>query len=163
MTAIFTALLSAAAAFIGSWLAAYFALNRFYHERIWERRAAAYTAVFEAIYDQTKWHSTHIDATMEGRKIPNDEAAKLSADAIAALRAMARRVDAETWLVSDKFRERVQDLVHSLSKERDDTNDWREFLEGRRNALQSAGRDLRDIARRELRVPPDRIVWRPWD
>jgi hypothetical protein len=154
MAAIITALLSAIAAFIGSWLAARFALDRFYHERIWERRAAAYTAVFDALHDQVKWYSTHLHASKGGREISDDEASKLSAESMAAQSALKRRIDSETWLVSDEFLLRIAKMVEDLGKRQ---KDWPTHLEVGESALESAIEDLRDIARRELRVPPDRI------
>jgi hypothetical protein len=154
MAAIITALLSAIAAFIGSWLAARFALDRFYHERIWERRAAAYTAVFDALHDQAKWYSAHLQASMHGREISDDEASKLSAESMAAKSALKRRIFSETWLVSDEFLRRIAKMVDDLGERQ---GDWPSHLEAGENAVESAIEDLRNIARRELRVPTDRI------
>jgi hypothetical protein len=161
MTAILTALLSAAAAFIGSWLAARFALDRFYHERIWERRAAAYTAIFDALHDQQNWYAA-ADAMMDGRKQSAEEKAKVSADADAAEAAMMRRIDSEIWLVSDQFLDRLAKLLQELKDppglEEKRKEDAQSHLKACDSAFFAAIGDLRKIAREELRVPPDRII-----
>jgi hypothetical protein len=154
MMAITTAVLSAIAAFVGSWLAARFALDRFRHEKIWERRAAAYTAVFDALHDQAKWFATHADALERGRDIPDDEREKLAKEALEAAAAIRRRVDAETWLVSDAFLERIAKLADDLKVRFDD---WPSYVEEGEIAIEAAIDDLRKIARRELRIPPDII------
>jgi len=48
------------ASFFGAWLAARFALYRFYREKVWERKIAAYTAIFEALHDMGRWYEAHI-------------------------------------------------------------------------------------------------------
>jgi hypothetical protein len=153
-TAIVTALLSAIAAFVGSWLAARFALDRFRHEKIWERRAAAYTAMFEALHEQENWYTTHLRAEMVGRELKDDEKDKLSAESNAAEAALKRRLDAETWLVSDEFTKRLKRLFKDLER-RSET--WIDHLENGEVAIENALRDLRIIARRELGVPPDKL------
>jgi hypothetical protein len=71
MTAVLTPLLAATAAFIGSWLAARFALSRFYRERIWERRAAAYTSIFESVHEYVRWVDERIaEKPKAGRGLP---------------------------------------------------------------------------------------------
>jgi len=134
-TAIITAILSAAASFVGAWLAARFALDRFRHEEIWERRAAAYTLVFEALHD--------MQVTIEEAG-PSEDNPKTLEDAIAAL---TRRVDSEAWLVSSEFRDRlVQEAAHTWDL---NEGDWRErFL----RSLSFAINDLRSIAKKDLSV-----------
>jgi hypothetical protein len=154
VTAILTALLSAGAAFVGAWLAARFALDRFYHERIWERRAAAYTAVFEALHDQAKWYGVHIRAMIKGREIPIDEAAKLSNEYMKASSDLQRRIVSETWLISDRFRERIEKMIEDLNERQED---WPTHLEKGQETLESAEEDLRTIARDELAVPSDKL------
>ena len=154
MTAIITALLSAAAAFIGSWFAAKFALDRFRNEKLWERRAAAYTAVFDALHDQAKWLAAHADAMENSATIPREEKEKLANEALAAAATIRRRIDSETWLVSDAFIERVAKLASDLRVE---AEDWPAYVEQGERAVETAIDDLRKIARRELRVPSDII------
>jgi hypothetical protein len=152
MTAILTALLSAAAAFIGSWLAARFALGRFYSERIWERRAAAYTAVFEALHNHSNWFNYHIDAMKHARETSIEEVARLTAEYRKAAFELRRRIDSETWLVSDQFRQRVEKLVTELEEHQDE---WIKHVAVGHVALETATDDLRQIARDELNVPHD--------
>jgi hypothetical protein len=69
--------ITALASFGGAWVAAQFALNTFYHQKIWERRADAYSAIFEALHDMSAWYDTHISAEMRKHEIPDDEERKL--------------------------------------------------------------------------------------
>jgi hypothetical protein len=55
-------LLTLIASFAGTWFAAHFALRRFYREKVWERKTAAYTAIFEALYDMSLWFETQFNA-----------------------------------------------------------------------------------------------------
>jgi hypothetical protein len=66
--------LTIAASFLGAWLAAHFALASFYRERIWERKAATYSAIFEALsvinrwYDKTTMLSSSIENCLPKQK-----------------------------------------------------------------------------------------------
>ena len=92
-------LLSAVASFVGAWLAANFALRRFYKERIWERKAAAYSAIFEALHIIEQWYDKHYDAYFEQRELPDEVTKKLRTNADAAEEDLERRLAAETWLI----------------------------------------------------------------
>ena len=49
---VWSIILSALASFAGAWLASKWALSSFYKQKVWERKLAAYTAIFEALLDQ---------------------------------------------------------------------------------------------------------------
>lgn len=55
----FTLLTACITAPLAAGLTARFALHRFYAEKQWERKVAAYTAIFDALHDITKWFSEH--------------------------------------------------------------------------------------------------------
>ena len=142
--------LSAIGGFAGAWLAARFALSRFYLERTWERRADAYTAIFDALHDMEKWFDKHIESEEQGRELSKDDVARLTEDYQKAGADLKRRVAKETWLISDNFRSRLRALEEALSQRT--TTNWPEFLETSSGALNSAVDDLRRIARSDLSV-----------
>jgi hypothetical protein len=145
-TAIVTSLLSAAAAFIGAWLAAQLALNRFRHERIWERRAAAYTAVFDALHHNEKW----LDM-LDDPEVRHDDKLKAETAGLAARDAIFQKVDSEIWLMSDAFFHRFIQLTDELGTVQSLRSDSA-CVEAAKNAFTTAIRDLRKIARQELGV-----------
>jgi hypothetical protein len=149
MTALLTALLSAAAAFVGAWFAAHFALRRFYRERIWERRAASYTAIFDAIHDLRNWFDKQAASEVHGVEMTDANRETLSAAYRAAGSALRRRADSETWLISDAFRSRLEVLEQDLAVRH---TDWIDHIEGNLTALDGALNDLRTLARAELAV-----------
>ena len=139
--------LSAIGGFFGAWFAARFALSRFYHERTWERRADAYTAVFEALHEMEKWFDKHIEGEQRAGELPIDEVARLTEDYKTAGADLKRRVAKETWLISDEFQSRLLALEDALSQP---ATYWPDYLENNYGAFQSAFRDLRQIARSDL-------------
>lgn len=131
MTALLSAILSAVAAFIGSWLAARFALDRFRHEKIWEKRAAAYTAIFDMLQElQTQWmDESDIDhkAFVQAREIFN------------------RRLASESWLMSSRFSEIVRTIERNARFRNADRIAYSQIVS-------DTVPELRDIARSDLSV-----------
>jgi len=55
-----------------AWLAARFALSRFYREKVWERKTAAYTAIFDALHDMDQWFAEHLATFSNDRDLTTD-------------------------------------------------------------------------------------------
>lgn len=146
MTPVVTTLLTAAAAFFGSWAAARFALSRFYRERIWERRATAYTAIFEALHDIEEWLKQMILLVSKDEETREFNYATFS-DAQASL---ARRAAAETWLLSDDFRSAVE--RYTDKRFGDGAEAAKDLLIQMAVNVRSAVAELRAIARSDLLV-----------
>jgi hypothetical protein len=72
-------LLSTVGSFFGAWLAARFALRRFYREKMWERKTVAYTAIFEAIHDMGTWFDQHFAAMIRNRELTQEKQDELTA------------------------------------------------------------------------------------
>lgn len=149
MIAVGTAILTALSAFIGAWLAAYFALNRFYREKIWERRAISYTAIFDALHDMGKWFDLQIGAKIHGQTLDEARVAELTAEYQKAGAELQRRVASETWLLSDRFRTKLEELENALSKKWSNA-DWDDFLAYSHSTIVFAVDELRSIARADL-------------
>lgn len=141
--------ITALASFIGAWIAARFALNRFYREKVWERKAAAYTAIFEALHFIEQWYSKHHDAYFDQREISDEESnslAKASRDAEAEL---ARRLAAETWLIPNKCRKRLNKLTLELQSRE---QDWFQYLDTNLGRIYVATNELRDMVHADLHL-----------
>jgi hypothetical protein len=77
-TLFWTLLTSVIGSFAGAWLAAHFALKRFYKEKVWERKTAAYSAIFEALHDMSTWYKQHFNAMVNHREIPEEQRRELT-------------------------------------------------------------------------------------
>lgn len=141
--------LTVIASFGGAWLAAHFALRRFYRERIWERKAAAYTAIFKALHEMARWYDEHYEAEIEKYEIDQDELDELRQSYAQAQRALGRRIASETWLLPDQCVQMMSDLVRTLKYRGEN---WQEHLEVGSVAIQSTVDRLRPIVREELRI-----------
>jgi hypothetical protein len=84
--------------FFGAWIAARLAFDRFSREKVWERKAAAYTAIFEAMHHIGKWYEENLEAAAISRSFDVATADRLHADMNNAKNELARRFASETWL-----------------------------------------------------------------
>jgi hypothetical protein len=141
--------LTAVASFLGAWIAARFALSRFYQEKIWERKATAYTAIFEALHFIENWYSKHYDALITHREMTDEETAKLRTAANDAEAELERRLASETWLIPNDCRLRLTKLTTDL-KTRE--QDWFEYLDNGQYLLTIATDDLRDMVHADLHL-----------
>jgi hypothetical protein len=107
---------SVVGSFAGAWLAAQFALKRFYKEKVWERKTAAYTAIFEAVHDMSTWFDQHFNAMIQSRDIPEERQSELATAYQAAKKTFERRLTAETWLIPDEIRKRLDDMQYALDQ-----------------------------------------------
>ncbi|HLH11065.1 MAG TPA: hypothetical protein VKV77_04180 [Methylovirgula sp.] len=134
---------------IGGWLAATFALRNFRSQKVWERKAEAYTSIFDALYDMARWYDEHYDAEISGRKMTEDKVSELSKAYTAAKEKLKRRVASETWLLAEAASKRLEELFKCLSIER---NDWFRMLDEDSYSISEATRDLRVMVRKDLRL-----------
>jgi len=136
-----------AAAAFGGWLTAQFALGRFRKEKMWERKTAAYTSMFEALHDMRVWFDRHWDAEVERRDISEEESRRLAAEYRSARDALLRRIASESWLLPDACIERINHLNATLA-ERHET--FFDEVDSGSAALTSAVTDLKTIVRDDL-------------
>jgi hypothetical protein len=141
--------LTAIASFGGAWLAARFALSRFYQEKIWERKAAAYTAIFEALHFIDNWYSKHFDAYVTQQDMTVEETAKLRTAANDAEAELERRLASETWLIPDNCRLRLAKLTVDLKKREED---WFQYLDAGSATLKTATDELREMVHADLHL-----------
>jgi hypothetical protein len=138
---------------VGAWLAARFALSRFYREKVWERKTAAYTAIFDALHDMEQWFKENNSALSNERELTADTEKRLSDASTAARTTLRRRLASETWLIPDVIRERIEEALVDLDLAASrNTNDWVEYLIQGHTVIDFLELDLRNSVRRDLRV-----------
>jgi hypothetical protein len=145
--ALLIALLSAIASFFGAWLAAHFALRHFYKERIWERKVAAYSAIFEALHIIERWYDQHFDAYVEQRDLSSETTTKLKKDANEAEEALERRLASETWLIPEECRLHLNSLTAKLKNR---PVDWFTYLDDALGVLTKGTDHLRTLVQKDL-------------
>ncbi|QAY96079.1 hypothetical protein CWB41_10340 [Methylovirgula ligni] len=148
-------LLQVAASIFGGWLAAIFSLRIFRSQRVWERKAEAYTAIFDALYDMARWYDEHFDAEISGRELSEDKKSELSKAYMAAKEKLKRRIASETWLLPEVASQRLEDLFKRLSIER---NDWFKMLDEDSYSISMATLDLRLMVREDLGLEGSRLA-----
>jgi hypothetical protein len=152
LTPLFNALLAGVASFIGAWLAARFALHRFYQEKTWERKLAAYTAIFEAIYDMNRWFTIQRNlAVRKGQSLPPEEEQRLRIAYDEAQSVLRRRLAVETWLIPATIASRVDLGLKELSTA-DDIDDWLHYLHAGTRITSDLINGLSVAVRSDLRI-----------
>jgi hypothetical protein len=144
-----TPFLAAAASFVGAWLAARFALHRFYQEKAWERKAAAYTVIFEALHQMETRFDIEYNAIITYQDVPEDEAAKHAADYQAAKTSLYRTMAGQTWVLSEHSQELLKKLDLELSKSRDSLHDIYDHGLG---TIQETTATLKKLAQEDLKI-----------
>jgi hypothetical protein len=147
-------LLQVATSIFGGWLAAIFALRSFRSQKVWERKAEAYTAIFDALYDMARWYDEHFDAEIRGRELSEDKKSELSKAYMAAKDKLKRRIASETWLLPETASKRLEDLFKCLAIER---NDWFKILDEDSYSISTATHDLRVIVREDMGLEGSRL------
>jgi hypothetical protein len=144
----FEHLLSIGGSFIGALLAAQLAFNRFSREKVWERKAAAYTAIFEAMHTIRKWYEKHLEAAMLSRELDVPTVDRLHAEMKEAREQLALRLASETWLIPAHCRDRLNKMVNDLSSSHPES--WEEYLDEGCSIIATATDDLRTAVESDL-------------
>jgi len=127
------------------------ALRRFYSEKSWERRSAAYSEIIKALHHLREHADTNLQFTLIAKDIPEEGDARLTKEMEAAIAQLRLHRDLGTFVICDE----AVDLLNALFKELDDstkTNWWQEHLELKVMAVDKCLKEMRRVARRELKV-----------
>jgi len=107
-------ILQAAISIGGAFLATHLAMKKFRREKWWEKKAAAYTELIEALHTM-KWPvSEHFNAVIESREISKEESHRLWEEFKTARQNIWRIADGSTFLVSEDVMTAVRDMEHDL-------------------------------------------------
>ncbi len=147
-----TAIIAAIASFVGAWIAARLAFARFSQEKIWERKAAAYTAIFEALHYIGRWYEKHYEAALVRRDIEGEKTTRIKDEAIKAEDELERRLGSETWLIPPECRARLEKMTQDLKNAEHKDPEWESFLENCAFIIKTAVDDLRLMVVDDLRL-----------
>lgn len=144
-----SALVSMFVAWLAATLAARTTLQRFYKERMWERKATAYTTILEALYISQDWYSRHLDAEYEGKTLTEEKAKEMTRQSVEARTTMMRAVEGQTWLLSPQVKEAITTMDKALDQ---DFHIWSEMLDESWGAVRDAREAITALARRDLAI-----------
>jgi hypothetical protein len=109
-------LLQAGIAVLSAFLAAQLAARRFREDKWWDRKAAAYGELVDALH-RMKWSpGEHFDVAVEQRVIDDEESSRLWQEFKEARRNVWRVADAAAFVVSPEILAAVQEMERELSK-----------------------------------------------
>jgi hypothetical protein len=138
-----------AAAGFGGWIAAQFALGRFRKEKVWERKTVAYTTIFDALYDMSRWFDAHSEAEQNGGELSEQRSNELGDEYRKARDMMLRRIASETWLLPEACINRITVMMAELSNM---SEEWGNVVSDGSVAVSSATSDFRALVRSEFEV-----------
>ena len=142
--------LTIAGSFGGAYYAATLALARFTKEKIWERKAAAYTIIFEALHHmKTRLEALREDAQIPG-SLPNDNKEELFKKSKASYQTLRSRLDSEIWLIPTPIRQRLEKFLYDVDN-KTAMNEWDLYVYLAHSANQVIV-DVRALARCDLNL-----------
>ena len=147
MNIVLPALVAAVASFVGAWLAARLALTRFYQEKIWERKVAAYSGIFDSLHDMNLWFIEHFEAEITNKELPQKMNIELGESYNKAKYTLLRKLDSEVWLLSSGCQSRIRKLLQDLGQRHEM---WYEDVDFGSDAVRRAIDDLRKIVQQDL-------------
>lgn len=138
-------------AVLASYLTARFALRRFYAEKWWERKTAAYVAIIEALHHLREHADTNLTFTQRGKELPPGGEEELTQRLREAMMQLRLRRDVGTFVLSVEAVDELNRLFDELDKSTETTN-WEVYLTMKLAAVDKCLARLRILARRDLQI-----------
>lgn len=136
-------------AFLAAHLAAHTTLKRFYKERMWERKANAYTTILEALHLSQEWYGKHFDAAITRRELTEEYAKRLTEQSATARAQMMRAIEGQTWLLSPEVNVIIEKMDGKLDSQ---YTSWEEDLDHGWAAVRDAREAITKLARVDLAI-----------
>jgi hypothetical protein len=127
------------------------ALRRFYAEKWWERKSAAYAAIIEALHHVRNHADTNLAFEMRGREVPEQGDRLLTERLQDGMAELRKQLDMGSFVISDRAVALVSKLMQELEASTH-TTQWVEHLELRLSALDSCLIEMRNAARADLQI-----------
>lgn len=139
-------------AVVSSLLTVRLALRRFYSEKWWERKAAAYTAIMESMHHVREHADTHLAFELNGRELPADGKDKLDRELRQAVADLRRHRDVGSLVISAEATAALNELFQELEKSAQIGHErsFFEYLDYRVGALDRSLQNMRRMARQDL-------------
>lgn len=129
-----------------------YALRRFYAEKWWERKNAAYTAIIEAIHHIGEHADNNFEALRRDVEIPKDIEEDLTRKMREATAQLRLHRDVGSLVISQEATNRVNKLLSELEASATPGTTWLDHLLARINAVGECLTDVRRIACADLRL-----------
>lgn len=142
---------SVVVAVFSAYIGARIALSRFYSEKWWERRAAAYTAIIEAVHHIREHADTNLAFSLAGKDLPPDGDKELTQKLQSAIAELRKQRDIGSLVISDEAVMELNNLFKAMEVSTQ-TPMWQEHLEIKLSAIDDLLPLLRAIARKHLRL-----------
>lgn len=135
----------------GAFLAAHLAMKKFRSEKWWEKRAAAYAELVEALHIM-KWPiGEHLEAAYESRDIPDEENNRMWEEFRVARRNIWKIADSSTFLVSGEVMSAVMEMERALGNARN-AKSWIDHLDEEFAAIDRCLERVKQIGKSDLGI-----------
>jgi len=167
MNILISLIISVVSAVVSARVTLHYALKRFYFEKWWERKAEAYSSIFEALH-HLKNHADHelaADKVVEPSLRPRVEKVleELKEKMTGGIAEIRKRADIGAFVISEE----AVSVLHTLLTELDESvtkvkisqttaltiEDWRKHLNLRLSAINKCLESMRPIAEKDLKGP----------
>jgi hypothetical protein len=129
-----------------------FALRRFYSEKWWEQKLAAYNRIIEALFQMKLYADEQLRAYQEQREISTEWEAELSAHWRNGRREIARAATIGAFVISPAASACIDKLLANLDSSGGEGG-WVQTLYEDASSLDHALTEMRGLARKHLEVP----------
>ncbi len=138
-------------AVVSSIIAVKLALRRFYSEKWWEKKCAAYSSIMEAIHNVREHADTNHAFSLRGKELPavgDEQLTKKLQEAMAELR---KQRDIGSFVISKEAVLLLNELFASLDASTR-TESWQEHLQLKLAAVDKCLPEFRRIAKNDLNL-----------
>lgn len=140
---------------LAAWLTAHFSLRRFYSEKVWERKVAAYSTIFEALHDMEQCYERHYKSAGSRDELPDDVSDKLWDKYTESKEKLLQRVSAEAWIVAPDVRVVIAKLFEDLAFRH---KYWIEMLDEGLWSIKETRRKLEGVVQKDLHLTPSAVI-----
>jgi ABC-type arginine transport system permease subunit len=137
-------------AVLSAYLAARFALHRFYSEKWWERRVNAYSAIIEATHHVREHADTNLIFYHLDRDLPKEGEQELERAMQRAIAELRKQRDIGDFLLSAEALKLVNEFFEALDHSTK-VETWLEHLQRKMNAIDTFLPAFRKVARKDLK------------
>lgn len=126
-------------------------LRKFRTERWWELKVESYQKVIEALHHSKTYTDQFMDATLEGRELPESRKEELFMKARKGHDEIIKAIDVGAFSLSDEALSRLREYQIQMREVRR-TQDFFEYLEGDQKTTKECLEDFIKIAKKDLKT-----------